>query len=969
MAIPPSRNWRHLAPQIEALADRDPRRAGMLAQRMLAAGGLDGQALLVAGWALLRWERLDHAEQALAAAHEQLSASQLGLIARCRRGLLMVRQLRGEGPSLQEAWEALATCCDEAGQRGELVRSRCEQIAHLNLFGRYAEAWALAEEIGSALQRYGAPADHARYQHVKGVAASGRGSFAEAQQALDEACACFAQLGQAADVARVRFERSWLWQRREQFDRAEADLDEALAVFQRLDMPFRVALCQRDLGVVARYRGDYGRAIALHIAARDLFVAAGRSDLAAGCDFNLGTVAHVSGLFDVALGAYRRAQEHYSAMHNHQYARVAARNQAMVLCTTGLAHEALAIIDSLLAQQLDTADLLELAELRAARAQALHSLARAEEAEVELRAAHGLFLGLDTRPAAAECLLDLAWLLIEQQNYAEAARHLRAALADLGGRPAHYWRARYGLGRVAAARGDADLALGHYVAAVDTVAGLRRRLASEHASSQLFVRARQLYHDALLLAANRGDAGLVLTLADQQRGLVLDQLLRATDVAPAAAETPRGAAAAAKLKASLRGEPGAERLDAALGDYVDVLFRERHRGRQMPLVEARPDLSQVAGRLSEAYGDDWTVLFPIFTDDTLLLAGLTPDGPQLAVERFDPALRHLIDRACQPRHRLLVYRDIERLENPDLPAWDLLRKLGRRLLPDWLRVRLDPRHRLLIVPSGPLYMLPWAALRLDDAWLCERAIIELLPALGGGPEAPGSIATRPALLVGCADFGGRAEPLPAALDSLDVVGRCWPGEVRQLAGPAATRETLRTLNQSGELRRYRLIHLASHAQLGGADGLLAHIKLADDDLLLDEILQLRLDDALVVLAACEGGAGKVLPGDEVLGLGRALLAAGAASVLANLWPIADRGTLAILIPFYQALANGADAATSLARAQRALLAAAEGDGPDAILSTPFVWGGFAVTSRYSDRDLAWPPPSLPGSSPAITGPL
>ncbi len=153
--------------------------------------------------------------------------------------------------------------------------------------------------------------------------------------------------------------------------------------------------------------------------------------------------------------------------------------------------------------------------------------------------------------------------------------------------------------------------------------------------------------------------------------------------------------------------------------------------------------------------------------------------------------------------------------------------------------------------------------------------------------------------------------------------------VTRLESAQATRQALNALAASGELRQYQLIHIASHAQLSAAHGLLGHIKLADDDLLVDEVLRLGLGGALVVLAACEGAAGEVLPGDEVLGIGRALLAAGAATVVASLWPIYDLAVPHMLDDFYDRLVGGDDAALALAYAQRALIALADVEHPHA----------------------------------------
>jgi CHAT domain-containing protein len=122
---------------------------------------------------------------------------------------------------------------------------------------------------------------------------------------------------------------------------------------------------------------------------------------------------------------------------------------------------------------------------------------------------------------------------------------------------------------------------------------------------------------------------------------------------------------------------------------------------------------------------------------------------------------------------------------------------------------------------------------------------------------------------------------------------------------------------------------------------MAHIKLGDDDLLLDEVARLELDGALVVLAACDGSASDVLPGDEVLSLSHAFLAAGASDVVASVWSVYDKAIQELLVLFYKELTSGKDAPTALAFAQRTFCMQYISDNPAEEYS-PVVWGGLTV---------------------------
>jgi tetratricopeptide (TPR) repeat protein len=932
------------AARLIALAERHPRRAGRFAMAAMVVPDLTGSELLALGWALLRWERLPEAQTTLEAAAARLSRAANAQTLHCARACLMLRQLRGEGAALQADWVRHVGQCARAGDLAELARARCEQIAHLNLLGRFEEARALAQQSLALVEQHGGSPELARHRHVAGVAASGCGDFATADTLLSSARAAFARLRHPADVARAHFERAWLHVRREKLDAARRDLEAALAIYQRLDLPFRVALCQRDLGSVAIHRGDYGRAIAQFVHARERFAAIGRADLANACDFNLGAVAHLCGLHDLALVAYRLAQQRYTALDDHAHALMAARNEALVLCALGRADEALRLVAQLAAQSQTLGDQLEHAELLSVRARAIRVLGDVTEASATFHEALAQFTALGNGPAAGECRIELGWLALEHGQLEAAEQHFRAAEQALTEQPPYVWRVYYGLGRVAEACGHTREALEHYAAAVALVAQLRRRLASEHASSRLFALARQLHLDATRLAATLDDAGMLLVLAEQQRGLALARYAQSLGRSPHSAAAASETQALDALRARLAGSQAAADLNAALETYVAALLQSRHHLDEADVAPTTLDLDQLRAALNQRYGTGWSLLAPVFADDLLLLVCLTPDCLWVERQPHDAELRRLLERACEPSYRMEVYRDLARLRDPGRQPWLNLTLLGERLLPARIRERLAPEHRLLILPSGPLHSLAWAALRLASAWLCERALVEVLPGLSFVPMHSPRTQKCDALLIGCDTFGARAAALPGALTSLALVAERWRGPITQLAGAEATCTAINELSHTGALCRYGLIHIAAHAQLGAADGLLAHIKLADRDLLLDEVLRLSFDQPLVVLAACEGGAGAVLPGDEVLGLSRALIAAGASAVLASLWPVYDRSVLALLAPFYTALAAGADAAEALAHAQRTLIRSNQHDAVGALLATPLVWGGFSVTS-------------------------
>jgi CHAT domain-containing protein len=59
-----------------------------------------------------------------------------------------------------------------------------------------------------------------------------------------------------------------------------------------------------------------------------------------------------------------------------------------------------------------------------------------------------------------------------------------------------------------------------------------------------------------------------------------------------------------------------------------------------------------------------------------------------------------------------------------------------------------------------------------------------------------------------------------------------------------------------------------------------------------------------VLAACSSGLGEMLDGEELVGMSRGFLYAGARSLLVTLWDVEDRASAEFMEAFYRELING-----------------------------------------------------------------
>jgi CHAT domain-containing protein len=133
-----------------------------------------------------------------------------------------------------------------------------------------------------------------------------------------------------------------------------------------------------------------------------------------------------------------------------------------------------------------------------------------------------------------------------------------------------------------------------------------------------------------------------------------------------------------------------------------------------------------------------------------------------------------------------------------------------------------------------------------------------------------------------------------------------------------------------------VLHLATHGEFRGDNALFSGLALSDGWLTTLDIFNLRLNAELVTLSACQTGRSVVGGGDELFGLMRAFLSAGAASLVATLWTVEDRSTALLMQRFYQRLVKGESRGGALREAQLQFLREDE----NKMYNHPYFWASF-----------------------------
>ena len=238
---------------------------------------------------------------------------------------------------------------------------------------------------------------------------------------------------------------------------------------------------------------------------------------------------------------------------------------------------------------------------------------------------------------------------------------------------------------------------------------------------------------------------------------------------------------------------------------------------------------------------------------------------------------------------------------------------------------------LLIIPDGPLWLAPYAALKDGNSkYLCESFRIRLAPSLtslrliADCPDdyhkSSGALLVGNPCLAEVTDSKGEIllEQLLFAEEEVEMIGKIL--NITPITGRQATkREVLKRLSSVS------LVHFAAHGCMETGEIALtpdpdriSTVPTEEDYILtIGDVLNVQLRAKLVVLSCCHSGRGEI-KAEGVVGIARAFMGAGARSVVVSLWAIDDEATLEFMKCFYQHLAEGKPASESLNLAMKSL---------------------------------------------------
>jgi tetratricopeptide (TPR) repeat protein len=825
------------------------------------------------------------------------------------------------------------------------------------------------------------------------------------------------------------------------YDQALAYHQQGLAIKREIADRAGEAVALTNIGLVYKDLGQYDQALSHYQQALAIMreIKDRRGEGAALG--NIGLIYNNLGQYDQALAHYRQALAIDKQIKDR-------RGESTALTNIGLVYKNLGQYDKALAHYRQALALDRQIKDRQGEGDDLNNigvyylnLGRYEPALAHYRQALVIYQEIKDRQGEGNALSNIGMVYgkLGQYEKAQAALTRSLQICREVGAPESIWRVQYGLGAAEAQLGQDGSAIQKYEQALDTIESMRGGLQEKEAKASFMQDKLHVYDELIELLRSRheqdpskGYDRKSWEIFERKQGRqFLEEMGKS------------GARHFAGLPEEINQQEA--ELENRLDKLQAGLSKERARPEpdhpriqtlEGELQQAKAAFQTLKDQLRTTYPDYYALKYPqpaslselqtqvLRPGEVLLVYGVMPDRTCLWVinpEKFvlytlpvgekeladkvnryrqgpDSILQAIIKTPSSSNLQRLVDNSLAQVAPIEQELYDLL-------LPEAARQLISSAPVLYIVPTGPLYRLPFEALRtqaggpggrylIEDhalAYLSSASLLKTLreaklrkkepaayPLLAfanpeyaaalppaATPVAPGKTRSAPTKTTTPEPLnfqglrtraylnimGGEFCPLPDTetevkeiKDILQAPDPTQPLQLRQ----AAARSRVLAFNQADQLRQYRYLVFACHGILPGEVDQVTQpaLVLSNPDpqtqapgfLTMADVFGLRLHADLVTLSACNSGGGQAQKGEGVIGLTRAFMYAGTASIAVTLWSVESGSATALNTGFYRQLQSGRGRAAALRESKLRLLRGEAGE----LYKHPFFWAPLVV---------------------------
>lgn len=893
----------------------------------------------------------------------------------------LIRCLYTDQPRVRRLGEVARWAADAAGDVFSLAMGwRCE--GHV-CYGeaRYEAALEAYKKALRLLDANDAESGRVYFGGLQPLIYLGR--YDEAQDWAARARASFERYHDVARLGRLDVNVGNIFFRQDQYHEAMAHYQKALPVLEHSPEPQDYAAVVSNMAACCIYLGQFREALDRYESVRKWCVRHNLHTLAAGADYNIAYMHYLRGEYRKAMELYRLSRQRCEETGDIYHGALCDLDESEMLLELNMitracqwAERAAAAFEHLgmnyerAKATLNHAvacfrrgDLSKANKLlRDARkwfakednrywraildlyqAVVLEHDGDADEARRFAERARGVLAHSPLTGKLALCHSLLARLSLESGNQEEAAAYLREMEKTLYS-PALRFHFHYLRGQLCEKGGEPEEAANEYAAAIHEMEEARRGLWVEELKISFLQDKTEIYADATRLSLKQHEVGGQDAFSWVQRAKsrsLLERLYEEPANEPSCniasqetiAEVRRNINAHYRQLEQVSGgarAPAGETLRALRTRIQEGERQLAHLWHKMQQESALavPGVDFLPTQVIQQTLPDDAVLVEFFPlGDRLHAWVLTRDSlNHVAGERIDRMGESF--RLLQFQlSKLTLSAEYTAAFQPNLlrAAQAHLRELHAALIKP-IRALLNG-SRVIFAGCGFLHHVPFHAL-LDEA---GRALIDIYN-ISYAPSA--SIFARSVLRKSSNASGSLILAVPDSAaprigQEADAISRILP-DAEVLLGNQTSAESLA---KRGASKRY--IHIAAHGLLRRDNPLFSAIRLGESRLQLLDLRPMRLKADLVTLSGCSTGVSVITGADELVGLMRGILGAGARSLLASLWDVNDESTTEFMISFYRHFfeTNAADKASAV---RKAMLEVRD------VHPHPYFWAPFAL---------------------------
>lgn len=817
----------------------------------------------------------------------------------------------------------------------DVARTLNGAILSLISLGRYDEALASADEAREIFERH---------NNVLGLARldSNVGNIYYRQDRFDDAIALYrrayeqlAQVGEPQDIVAALGNMAMTYTSLNDFQKAQASYEQARAVCETHGLPLFALRADYNVAYLYYLRGEYTRALELYRTVREQCERLGDTYRSALCDLDRSEMYLELNLSDEAAELATRALARFNRLGMAYEAAKAVTNLAIATSRQGAVERALDLFDEgrrLFARERNQ---VWLALVNYYQALVLFRRGQYARARASCGAALELFARAAVPVQAALCDLLMARLELQAGDLDAAERACADAFVKLAGTEAPFlsYQAHFVLGLVREARGERDAAYDAFRRAHDGLEQLRSHLRADDLKVA-FLEDKMAVYESLVTACldpagDRRHPEEAFGYIENAKSRSLADLIafRATTLAPRFAgpateevrrlrqqlnwhyrqleheQLGQGDGSARRIeRLQKRARTLEKQLVGSLEEAgrTDQEFSALQSGTASGIEEIRSVLPAET-TLLEYYQARGRYYVCVLTRDHLEVRALAPAAEVRRVLRL---LQFQLSKFRLGPQYVRAFAEQLRLATETH-----LRELHTLLIAP-VREQLHGTH-LVVVPHDVLHSVPFHALCDGRRFVIDDFIVSHAPSSSVYRLCRTKVAgdAAGALIMGVPDA-----LTPFITDEVEAVAGLLP-DPRVFLGSEATIDQLRAHSSAS-----RFVHIATHGLFRRDNPMFSSIQLGDGPLGVYDLYQLHLSAELVTLSGCSTGRSAVVGGDELLGLVRGLMYAGARAVLLTLWDADDRSSADFMTAFYGHLKAGSSKGRSLQQAMHELKA-------------------------------------------------